>query len=938
LKFFQQQEEFFLVRNKSIFSCMHTNCICGLRAFAYPLWRLRLLESDLSYRFGRILIFFALAVLPMSAQRLPVLKQIDLPYSLYYREMYLPQLTSGPSSVAWMPDSQSVIFSMQGSLWRQGLGSTTAEQLTSGPGYDYQPDVSSDGKWVIYSKYDHDAIELWLLDLTTQKSKQLTKTDAVNVEPRWSPAFKSGDMRVMFVSTQLNRHFHVFVAQFDPAKAELKEVQRLTAEARSTLPRVFYGIFDHEISPTWSPDGKEIIFVSNHNRVDGAGGFWRMKSQPVLVEAPPMVPHGPFGMMARRLPPIVKEESHQIHDEETTWRARPDWSPDGKRVAYASYSGSLASGKHQLQVMTSEGRDTAPLSQSQGEYDDTNPRWSPDGKSIAFISNRGGNLSLWVQDASEGSQHEIARKDLKFLATMATIRLQGGEVSGAAGPVRVSITGADGRDYATDDALVYTDDGFDRKERPFEVHYFDLSVSRLRPSQAITLPPGKIHVEITHGLEHVPVSLDVDLKAGESKTIPFKLQALRLRDPLGSRWMDGDVHVSTKYGGAYRSTPLTLLTQMQAEDLSLAYSLMTSNDEQHSPDATTAGVASKADPNFDLKTGPGVRTTHHVLNGIEFQSNYLGNLGLLSAYPSSSRRYAAYPNAARTGFFPTNADIVDWFHQTNRLVGYAQNFSEVPNPVNDEKLSYELPIDVALGKVDYYEVLDSGDHKSSAEIWYKLLNLGFRLPAAAGSSAIANYSSLRGPVGLDRVYVRVPSGPFKTNAWLDGLKHGRSFATNGPLLRFTLGTEAVGGELKLPAPGRVKFTVALRSIVPVDHLEVVCNGEVMINVPMNQTHNASDAIGALQLPRSGWCLLRAWAEKTEDPVLDSYPYATTSPIYVTVAGAKPRSPNDAAYFMAWIDRVAENAKANSEYKNEAQKTGVLKTIQDARAVYEKLAR
>ncbi len=921
---------------------MHTSRIHGLRAFAYLLWRLQLWERSLLYRLGRGLIFFVLAVLPMSAQRLPVLKQIDLPYSLYYREMYLPQLTSGPSSVAWMPDSQSVIFSMQGSLWRQGLRSTTAEQLTSGPGYDYQPDVSSDGKWVIYSKYDHDAIELWLLDLTTQKSKQLTKTDAVNVEPRWSPAFKSGDMRVMFVSTQLNRHFHIFVAQFDPAKAELKEVQRLTAETHSTLPRVFYSAFDHEISPTWSPDGKEIIFVSNHNRVDSAGGFWRMKSTPVLVDAPPPVPRGPFGMMARRLPPIVKEESHQIHDQDTTWRAQPDWSPDGKRVVYASYSGSLASGKHQLQIMTSEGRDAARLSHSQGEYDDTNPRWSPDGKSIAFISNRGGNLSLWVQDASDASQREIARKDRKFLVTMATIRLQGGEASGVTAPVRVSITAADGRAYAPDDALVYTDDSFDRKERPFEVHYFDLSVSRLRPSQAITVPPGKIHVEITHGLEHVPVSLDVDLKSGESKTVPFKLQALRLHDPLGSRWMDGDIHVSLKYGGAYRSTPLILLTQMEAEDLSLAYSLMTSNGAQHFPDATTVGVASKADPNFDLKTGPGVGSmlsaAHHVLNGIEFHSNYLGDLGLLSVYPSSSRRYAAYPSMAVTGFFPTNADIADWFHQTNRLVGYTQNFREVPNPVNDEKLPHELPIDVALGKVDYYEVLDSGDHKASAEVWYKFLNLGFRLPAAAGSNAIPDYSSLRGPVGLDRVYVRVPSGPFKINAWLDGLKHGRSFATNGPLLRFTLGGEAVGRELKLPAPGRLKFTAALRSIVPVDHLEVVCNGEVMINVPMNQSHNASDAAGALQLPRSGWCLLRAWAEKTEDPVLDGYPYATTSPIYVTVAGAKPRSPDDAAYFMAWIDRVADNAKANSEYKNEAQKTEVLKTIQDARAAYEKLAR
>ena len=38
------------------------------------------------------------------AEREPVLKQIDLPHSYYFREMYLPQLTSGPSSVAFSPD------------------------------------------------------------------------------------------------------------------------------------------------------------------------------------------------------------------------------------------------------------------------------------------------------------------------------------------------------------------------------------------------------------------------------------------------------------------------------------------------------------------------------------------------------------------------------------------------------------------------------------------------------------------------------------------------------------------------------------------------------------------------------------------------------------------------------------------------------------------
>lgn len=75
-----------------------------------------------------------------SAQREPVLKQINVPHSYYYREMYLPQATSGPSSVAWSPDGKELVYSMQGSLWRQRVGTTVAVQLTDGPGYDYQPD------------------------------------------------------------------------------------------------------------------------------------------------------------------------------------------------------------------------------------------------------------------------------------------------------------------------------------------------------------------------------------------------------------------------------------------------------------------------------------------------------------------------------------------------------------------------------------------------------------------------------------------------------------------------------------------------------------------------------------------------------------------------------------------------------------------------------
>ena len=74
---------------------------------------------------------------------------------VYPEELYMA------TAFWWSPDSKSLIYSMAGSLWRQDLALTRAEQLTAGPGYDYQPDCSPDGRWVVFARYDHDAVELW---------------------------------------------------------------------------------------------------------------------------------------------------------------------------------------------------------------------------------------------------------------------------------------------------------------------------------------------------------------------------------------------------------------------------------------------------------------------------------------------------------------------------------------------------------------------------------------------------------------------------------------------------------------------------------------------------------------------------------------------------------------------------------------------------------
>lgn len=837
------------------------------------------------------LLAVLLCSLPLAAQRDPVLKQVDVPHRYYYREMYLPQLTAGPSSPAWTPDSKALVYSMAGSLWRQKLDSTTAEQLTAGPGYDYEPDCSPDGRWMIYASYQKDAIELWVLDLESKQSKQLTSGGAVSVDARFSPDGK----RVVFVSTSFRGHFHIFAGDF--SDGALTNVQQLTKENTSTLPRFYYSQIDHEISPAWSPDGTEIVYVSNRGHIYGTGGFWRMKAQPGA-------------------------EAHEIHYEETTWKARPEFSPDGKRLVYASYLGRVW---HQLWVIPSEGGYAFPL--SYGDYDNTNPRWSPDGKRIAFISNRTGNTTLWTQEVMGGAQSQLVVHERRYLKPMGQVTIKVLDEAGHPTPARIFLTGEDGRAYAPDDAWIYAEDNFVRSERPFESHYF-----HAQGEAGITVPAGRVEVGVTKGFEYRFAQKSVQVASGQHASVTIQLEPLEIPELRSTHWVSADLHVHMNYAGTYRNTPNHMIAAMEAENLSILHDLVV-NKEQRIPDIGY----------FSTKPDPASTATNVLLYGQEFHTSYWGHLGLLHLTNNYLiPDYATYAHTAASSMVPTNADVADMTHAQQGVVGYVHPFDWPPDPYTDPTLTHgepldvalELPVDVALGKVDYIEAVGFSDHKSTAEIWYRLLNCGFHLPTGAGSDAMANYASLRGPIGLNRVYAAVPAGPLNLDSWLASLKQGHTFATNGPLVGFKLAGRRPGDDLKLPTgDNKLKLVAWMRSYVPVEHLQVVCNGEVVKDLKLSADRQSADIEDTIPISRSGWCLLRAFSDKSEYPVLDIYPYATTSPIYVTVEGSPLKPGADAAFFVAWIDRLTERVKTDKGWNTAAEREGVLDQLARARNVY-----
>ena len=535
--------------------------------------------------FRLVRFFIAISLLSLSAclaQREPVLKQIDLPHSYYYREMYLPQLTTGPSAVAWSPDSKSVVYSMAGSLWRQELGSAKAEQLTaaardttisrigrrtddgwSSPATIMMP--SSCGRWIC----------------RTGRRGKLTSGGAVNVEPRFSPDGK----RLAFVSTSYKGHFHIFVGAFHEGTPR-RRASNLLQSMSATLPRYYYSKVDHEISPVWTRDGSEILFISNRGHIHGTGGFWRMKAEPGA-------------------------EAREIHYEETNWKARPDFSPDGKRMVYASYSGTeLAS-----TVADARLRAAMPFPISYGAYDNINPRWSPDGTKIAFISNRNGNTSLWVQTIPGGEQTRSRCARAEVSEADGAIGAAGSRCSrkacGGAGVCH-------GRQMGS--PMLRTTRGC----RPTTA----LTARSVRLKRTTSTPTGTSEMTVPVGRS--AGRRDARIRIRLSSSDKWRSSRARRRSSQFScsstipyepaEWVSGDVHTHMNYAGTYAILPRICVEQAAAENLAIVEDLVV-NKEQRIPDIAY----------FSPKLDVASTLNQLLLHGQEFHTSYWGHLGLLTS-------------------------------------------------------------------------------------------------------------------------------------------------------------------------------------------------------------------------------------------------------------------------------------------------------------------
>lgn len=450
--------------------------------------------------------------------------------------------------------------------------------------------------------------------------------------------------------------------------------------------------------------------------------------------------------------------------------------------------------------------------------------------------------------------------------------------------------------------------------------------------ESVLLPPGDYTVEYTRGPEYKVKTQIITVPNAETHQETFHLE--RWIHIAAEGWRSGDHHVHAAGCAHYESptegvSPEDMMRHILGEDLNVGCVLSWGPCWYFQKQFFDGKV-------HELSTDDYVMRYDVEVSG--FPSSHAGHLSLLGLTEDD------YSGTERIEEWPSwDLPVLQWAKEQGAVTGFSHSGwglkvdgDELPNynmPPFDGIGANEYIVDVVHDAVDFISTVDT-PAVWELNIWYHTLNCGFRTRISGETDFPCIYGER---VGLGRIYVKMPAGPLNFDAWVAGLKDGRSYVGDGKshLLDFTVGGVPVGEEiatgeisqLNLEAPSTVTVTARVAARLgetpnleiknrsldqqpywDVERARIAESQKVPVELIVNgQTVETQEIVAdgkvvpvqfEASIDRSSWVALRI------------FPSSHTNPVFVVVDGKPIRASRKSAQWCLDAVEVCWNQKVN----------------------------